>query len=185
MAQQLQTIYDELLVLRYQAGEDAALNLIVQRWQLPLTKFAQVVCKRPDIAGDAVQETWLAIVHGIDQLADASRFKQWMFRILHRKCIDQLRRKPATIEPDEVAGSRVAETQFEHHDEIQYCLAQLSDAHRTVLALHYLEDMEVEEIAQIVSVPSGTVKSRLHHARNEFRKALALTAENLSKQDIR
>ena len=71
---------------------------------------------------------------------------------------------------------------IENQQEIALILGSLSDAHRTVLALHYLHDMEVREISALLNIPVGTVKSRLHHARQAFKKILMKETETETEE---
>ncbi len=172
-------IYDELLVLRCQDGEQMAFEILVQRWQISLIKFANVVCRDNDIATEAVQESWVSIIRGISKLRDPASFRYWALRIVHRKCIDLIRtnvrgqtRESAT-DPDTLSAVTAGDLDsLEDQQEITLILNSLSEAHRTVLALHYLHDMELTEIADLLDIPNGTVKSRLHHARDAFKKSL-------------
>jgi RNA polymerase sigma-70 factor (ECF subfamily) len=119
------------------------------------------------------QETWLAIVRGISRLSDPARFKSWAYRIATNKARDwiagavEARRVPAELasgEPEECEPPR-----RETSDELQTILARLPQDGRAVLTLYYLEGFAVADIATILHVPPGTVKSRLHNARNELK----------------
>ena len=173
MIKQVDKIYDELLVMRCQGGEQMAFEILVQRWQIPLVKFATIVCRNNELAREAVQDSWLAIIRGIKKLRDPARFRHWALRIVHHKCVDLLRQqKPIGSTPAGSITGRHELDCFEDQEEIITILGSLNDAHRTVLALHYLQDMGVAEMSILLNIPDGTVKSRLHHAREAFRKIL-------------
>ncbi|MCB1693773.1 MAG: hypothetical protein KDI19_13480, partial [Pseudomonadales bacterium] len=91
MTHQSERIYDELLVLRCQDGDRDAMATLVKRWQQPLERFATFVARDPDLGREAVQEAWLSIIRGLARLEDPARYRQWMFRIVHNKCMDLLR----------------------------------------------------------------------------------------------
>lgn len=165
-------IVDELLILRCQDGERAAIEILVTRWQVPLLRFARIVTGDAELARDSVQDAWVAIIRGLHGLHDPSSYRSWMFRILHNKCIDRLRaQRPAGAQASEET-SRQQLKLVEDREQVMQAMGMLSEHHRVVLALHYLHDMSVVEIAASLDIPGGTVKSRLHHAREAFRGAL-------------
>lgn len=166
-------IYDEWLVLRCQSGDRAAITALAQRWQKPMLQFATVVTGQRDLAHEAVQDAWLAIIRSIHKLRDPARCQQWMFRIVHNKCVDCLRAAPRAAQPAEEPEADTARMDgIDNRDTVLRVLKALSEDHRTVLALHYLYDMEVNDIAASLDIPAGTVKSRLFNARESFRSAL-------------
>lgn len=174
-------ILDELLVLRSQSGEAAALELLARRWHPRILARAARLTGQPEIAPDVAQEAWLAVVRGLGRLHDPARFKGWLHRIVANKCADWIRGEQRRRRLDE----RVAREQ-EHEPEtapgpdgrdhqiarLRSALRALPEDRRTLLALFYLEGLSVQEIAAALEVPAGTVKSRLFHAREHLRKAL-------------
>ncbi len=164
---------DELLVMDCQDGSRQAMELLVSRWQERLWRYALRLTGRPEAAWDVTQESWLAIVRGISRLNDPARFAPWAYRIVTNKANDWLRRNARTIHlpPDfDVEARRPDEQQTAIvADDLQSVLPRLSNASRTVLTLHYLEGFGLADIAGILHVPQGTVKSRLHAARNELK----------------
>jgi RNA polymerase sigma-70 factor, ECF subfamily len=176
-------IHDEWLVLRCQAGEKAALPLLVDRWQARLYRFARRLVDRADVAGDVMQEAWLAIVRSLERLDDPARFGPWAYRIVTNKCRDRVRervRQRDRSEKGDVAVEDISAPECAdaaHHSAgrneslhaLRLALRELSPAHRAVLALHYLDGMGISEIAFAMGTPEGTVKSRLHHARERLR----------------
>lgn len=86
-------IYDELLVLKCQQGNRAAFDELVTRWQKRLWLYAFQVIRSESAAWDIVQETWLAIIKGLNKLSDVAVFPRWSFKILNNKCVDYLRRE--------------------------------------------------------------------------------------------
>ena len=193
MTNKADKIYDELLVLRCQDGEQMALEILVQRWQLPLLKFASIVCRNnvyrnDDLAREAVQDSWIAIIRSIRKLRDPARFRYWALKIVHRKSIDLLRlskkRSESEVNRESIPEEKSRDLDgFEDQQQIFTLLQSLSEAHRTVLALHYLQDMALTEISELLDVPNGTVKSRLHHAREALKNSLQTTpANNTCKQ---
>lgn len=169
---------DELLVLRCQEGDAEAFELLVGRWQRRLWRHAWRLTGDESAAWDAVQETWIGISRGMARLTDAGAFPAWAYQIVSNKCRDSVRgdrrRRDATEAyfkwmQEEEQDATIAE---EQHSNLQEALEQLSGPDRAVLSLRYEENFDTAEIASILGVPEGTVKSRLFHARKRLRKYL-------------
>lgn len=174
-------IQDELLVLQCQEGDDDALKALIARWQPRLARLAWRLMGEREAARDVVQDAWLAIVRSLSRLDDPARFRSWAYRIVSNKCADWIRRRSVrrrtAKELRDVAPSTPGDSsnQTDSADDVGRmldALAKLPDEQRAVLSLHYLDEMGVREIAEVLDVPEGTVKSRLHHARNRLKEAL-------------
>jgi RNA polymerase sigma-70 factor, ECF subfamily len=165
---------DELLVLRCQEGDITAFSDLVRRWQEPLWRYARNLTNEDDAAWEVVQETWFAVAKGLPKLQDAACFPAWCYQILSHKARDWIRREsrrrkahqgyqadhpgPAT-DPPAQAGQSL--------DEV---LKGLPADMREILLLRYDRDFNTAEIADILAIPEGTVKSRLFYARNQIRQ---------------
>ena len=168
-------------MLQCQEGDGDALEALIARWQPRLARLAWRLTGEREAARDAVQDSWLAIVRGLKRLDDPARFRWWAYRIVTNKCADWIRRRSirrgAAKELRDVAASKRDDSlnQTDSADDAARMLdamAKLLDEQRAVLSLHYLDEMGVREIAGVLDVPEGTVKSRLHHARNRLKEAL-------------
>jgi RNA polymerase sigma-70 factor (ECF subfamily) len=179
---------DELLVLRCQEGDAEAFELLVGRWQRRLWRHAWRLTGDESAAWDAVQETWVGISRGIVRLADAAAFPAWAYRIVTNKCRDSIRREKRRRAAAETYSERTqregraAATAEEQHSNLKEALDQLSGPDRAVLSLRYEEDFDTAEIASILGVPEGTVKSRLFYARGRLRKYLEKNDERARKR---
>lgn len=164
---------DELLILRCQTGDSAAFDELTGRWQERLWRYAFNLVGENDAAWDAVQETWIAVVRGVKQLEDDRAFPKWIYRILSNKCADQIRTRQRQRKVDEDASF---ETECAHTDDVvqslEEALTRLSGEARALLALHYTDGYDMGEIAEILGIPEGTVKSRLSTARERLRKLM-------------
>jgi RNA polymerase sigma-70 factor (ECF subfamily) len=138
-------------------------------------RLARAILLDDGEAEDAVQEASLAAWRRRDSLRDADRFDVWFDRILVNQCRDQLRRRrravrvtapPIGFEP--VAGAPETGTDAD----LDRALDALDADHRIVVLLRYWQDRTVEDIADRVGIPAGTVKSRLHHALRTLRATL-------------
>jgi len=169
---------DELLVLRCQEGDTEAFELLVGRWQRRLWRHAWRLTGDESAAWDAIQETWIGICRGIDRLVDAAAFPAWAYQIVSNKCRDSVRRERRRREATETYSEwmqreeQEAVIAEEQSGSLKEALERLSGPDRAVLSLRYEEDFGTAEIASILGVPEGTVKSRLFYARQRLRKYL-------------
>jgi RNA polymerase sigma-70 factor, ECF subfamily len=168
-------IYQQLLALRCRRGDRDAWRDLISAWQPQLFYYIRRLVPQESDAWDVLQQTWLGAYQGIRSLTDPNRLAPWLYRIARNKAISQRRVKvPETIDADviEPAAEETGQIEFDNAEAVHVALDQLSLAHREVLTLHFLQDLSVDEIAGVVNIPPGTVKSRLHHARRELRQVL-------------
>jgi RNA polymerase sigma-70 factor, ECF subfamily len=173
---QQERLNDELLVLRCQEGDTEAFELLVGRWQRRLWRHAWRLTGDESAAWDAIQEAWIGISRGIGRLADAAAFPAWAYQIVSNKCRDSVRREQRRREATETysewmqRAGQDASVAEEQHSDLREALEQLSGPDRAVISLRYEEEFGTAEIACILGVPEGTVKSRLFYARQRLRK---------------
>lgn len=163
-------LQDELRVLGAQSGDREAFRALVQRWQEPLWRHAWRLTGRPEVASDVVQDAWLTIATKIGALREPGSFRAWAYRIVTRGAHAALRRAPplALAEVDGLPAPE-ADEPSDAIELLRRALRRLPGDRRTVLALHYVDGLELTEIATALGIPEGTVKSRLHTARAELR----------------
>jgi RNA polymerase sigma-70 factor (ECF subfamily) len=128
-------------------------------------------------AEDALQDIWLAVFRAVPRLADLGAFRAWLYRIARDRVARQLRvRRPPQQRLDEVdvPDGRADADCFTAEDAqaIHAALDELSAEHREALVLRYVEGMSYEEIAQVAGCQVGTVRSRLHYAKQALRGVL-------------
>lgn len=168
----------ELLVLQAQGGDPAAFGQLVEACHPALLRHAGRHLGDPELARDAAQDAWHAIVRSLRQLDDPARFVAWALAITARRAIDLGRRRGRQVDGaaaeslQDVAAPAAADA-ADHDDRLRRAVARLDFAHRVVVELHYREGLAVAEIAAVVGVPAGTVKTRLFHARKRLRAELA------------
>jgi RNA polymerase sigma factor (sigma-70 family) len=168
---------DELLAVRCQLGEPDALDALIARWHPALWSYLRRVTGNPDAAADALQETWLRILRGLPRLREPARLRSWMFSIARRVLMDRWRTQYAAPVFAEVEPLDLAEPDDRHDaalaaEELQAALDMLPPPERELLALFYLEELSLSELADVLVVPVGTVKSRLFRARRMLRERL-------------
>lgn len=172
-----------LLVLRCQAGDDGAFEDLYAEFGPRTSRYLASLVG--DFAADDIQqEVWLTVYRRISSLADPARFRTWLFAAARNRAIDWLRRvKRESLLFDEDAAGLVDETapatdstgarSFDDED-VRAAMAALPPAHREVLLLRYRNEMSYAEIGLVTGCPIGTVRSRLHHARNALEQQLAV-----------
>ena len=181
-------IFDEWLVLRCQGGDSAALALLVNRWQPRLIGLAIRMLEDRDLAEDVVQSAWVDIVKRIGSLNDPKAIRPWLFRIVANKCTDVIRKRSSQRKTQSATDLKdIADPDLQQRSDQQQrseqvahlrrIIKSLDDTHREVLRMHYLEQSSIEAIAATLSIPEGTVKSRLYHARQKLKNSLGETHE--------
>ncbi|HNP18038.1 MAG TPA: RNA polymerase sigma factor [Fulvivirga sp.] len=162
-------IFDELLILKCREGDTKAFELLVKRWSKKLIFFAYKFTNNIEAARDVTQESWISIHKGLRKLQEPSKFKSWAFRITHNKSIDYLRQQKkqelAEIEP-------VIEDDLDNDQwpTVNALLLNMPKQHKTVLTLFYLEQQSIRQIASILKLSEGTVKSRIFYAREHLKR---------------
>ncbi|WP_436760149.1 RNA polymerase sigma factor [Streptosporangium sp. V21-05] len=170
---------DELLVVRCRLGEREAFAELVRAWHDPVWNYVRGMLG-PSRADDVAQEVWVAVVRGLPRLREPGRFAPWLFTIARRAVADRLREEyarpevpaeeeRASADPGDLADP--ADALVDRAD-LLAGLSGLPVREREVLVLFYLQDLSLEDCAQICAVPVGTVKSRLSRARRMLRDRL-------------
>jgi RNA polymerase sigma-70 factor (ECF subfamily) len=177
-------IFQELLVLRCRRGDPAAWRDLIRHWERRLFYYVRRIVGGERDAWDVLQQTWLAAYKALPALNDPRALRAWLYRIAHGRAVSHLRRAGAAPDagaagiddaadvPDDAAGAGDPSFSAETADVVHAGLSELSLAHRAVLTLYFLEDASVDEVAAILDVPAGTVKSRLFHAKRALRAAI-------------
>ncbi len=176
---------DELPVGEARGGNAAAWAALFWRFRLPLFVYVCQFLQSREDAFDIVQETFCNATRYLGNLRDDAKFASWLFHIAHQKCLRHWERqgkKTALAEPfddaqaaelhDKADNPRDWLIRKEREGEIMALIEKLPWPQRSVLILHCVEDFPLEEIAEILTVPVGTVKSRLHHAKRTLREWL-------------
>jgi RNA polymerase sigma-70 factor (ECF subfamily) len=169
---------DEWIAVRCQLGEREAFDELIQRWHGPIWQYVRSL-NDDDAAQDIAQDIWLRVLRGIGGLRDPAKLRSWLFGIAHRTWIDTLRKKYAVViaDIDEVDQRELPEPGLSEDLEqelaaMEHELTRLPAIEREALTLFYLRELSLQEIAQALEIPVGTVKSRLHRARRLLRREL-------------
>lgn len=155
-------------------GNREALGQLVQLHYSRVYRF----CARrigDDLAPDAAQETFVTMQKSLRGFEAKSRFDTWLLGIAHNQCRTLIRKKklePLSLQHwMELQAPQVGD-QLLNREALRCALEKLSDEHREVIFLHEIEGLRYAEIAEILDIPEGTVKSRLYHAFRDMRKYL-------------
>ena len=173
---------DARLVVSARAGDAQAFDRLVARWHPRLLRHARRLTGDADAARDVTQDTWVAIVRGLGRLREPATFGPWALRITPRRCADWIGHRQAVrawdtaVEPTSAAPSASA-VSSDDGMRLREALRRLDRDERVLLSLFYIEGYAVTEIAQILGIPAGTVKSRLFNARATLRTALEVRNE--------
>jgi RNA polymerase sigma-70 factor, ECF subfamily len=167
----------EWLALRCQAGDADALADLIAVMERPLLYYATSVTGNQDTALDVLQDVWIKVLRGIRKLKDPGSLKPWLYAITHGVAVDRVRRnyKRDKAEQTQIDDSLNAEEpSFDNDDAaaIHDALARLGVKHREVLVLHFLQDLSILEIADVVGCSEGTIKSRIHYAKRQMKQIL-------------
>jgi RNA polymerase sigma-70 factor (ECF subfamily) len=167
-------------VLRAQSGDREALNELLKAIQEPLYRYISSLVSQQHLAEDILQEVFIRIHRKLGWLREPKLFRPWAFRVAtnetfrrlkqERRWLDQVRDEdalkaiPAPPPREEFAPEVV--------ERIPQLLDNLSPASRAVIVLYYLHEMSLEEVAAVLAIPKGTVKSRLAYGLESLRRCL-------------
>lgn len=182
---------DRRLIAEVLAGRTAAYAELVRRYEVRLYHVARRILDNVEDAADAVQETFVNAYQSLGSFKGDAEFYTWLYRIAFNTAISvKRRRRPAgsldrrtdddrSAEPGDRRYDTDPSAGLERSDDekmLMDALRKLSEEHRRVLVLKDLEGMRYDEIAAVIGVPVGTVRSRLNRARLELRSLLNPTA---------
>lgn len=179
-------------------GHEGAFRELVRRYQRPVFSLIYRMVRDRELAEDLVQETFVKVLNAIDRYRAEFKFSSWVFKIANNAAIDHLRRRELdtlSIEgrPDAVTRERQEATALQISDrgespleelearelgtQIELAIGELRPEYRACIILRHVEDRPYEEIAAILGLPLGTVKTYIHRARAELKAALASLKE--------
>jgi len=165
------------LVRRAREGDHAAFTALVDVLLRRLDGAAWLILRDNELAQDAVQDALLRAWRDLPGLRDVDRFEAWVHRLTVHACLDlarRRRRRPIEVEISPLDAPAVTDTasQLADRELLDRALARLDDGHRAVVVLHHYLGMPFSEIAGTLSIPVGTVKSRMHHALRAMRASV-------------
>ena len=185
---------DQEVVLLARSGREAAYRELIRRYERPVFALLFRMLRDRELAEDLSQETFIKALNAIESYRPEFKFSSWIFKIANNAAIDHLRRRE--LDTLSLDGSPHAETPEamqatalqigarqespldtveakELGSEIEAAIGLLRPEYRSCILLRHVEGRAYEEIAEILDLPLGTVKTYIHRARNELRVALA------------
>jgi RNA polymerase sigma-70 factor (ECF subfamily) len=185
---------DQEVVLMARAGREAAYRELIRRYERPIFALLFRMVRDRELAEDLSQETFIKALNAIESYRPEFKFSSWIFKIANNAAIDHLRRRE--LDTLSLDGSPHAETpeamqatalQIGARQEspldaveakelggaIEVAIGRLRPEYRACILLRHVEGRAYEEIAEMLDLPLGTVKTYIHRARNELRQALA------------
>lgn len=189
----LANLPDADVVRLAQDGREAAYRELVRRYERPVFSLIYRMVRDRETAEDLAQDSFIKVLNHIDKYSPEFKFSSWLFKIANNVAIDHLRRKkldtvsmdgsPNASTRDEVEATQlqIAADQESALDELEArelgtelerAIASLRPQYRNCIMLRHVEGRAYEEIATILDLPLGTVKTYIHRARHELRRAL-------------
>jgi len=171
-------VQSELLVLRFQRGRREAFQELVRLWERPLFYYARRLVETEADAWDVLQQTWINVLKSIASFRTPENAVPWLYAIARNTVATHWRARHRQVDFQEERAelSEVAEEselpRFEDAEYVHQGLGRISLPHREVLTLFFLQDLSLDQMAEVLGVPKGTVKSRLHYAKLALRAAL-------------
>jgi RNA polymerase sigma-70 factor (ECF subfamily) len=185
---------DQEVVLLARGGQEAAYRELIRRYERPIFSLLYRMVRDRELAEDLAQETFVKALNAIESYRPEFKFSSWIFKIANNAAIDHLRRREldtlsldgsphaSTPEAIEATALQIGDRQESPLDTveakelgtaIEAAIGRLRPEYRSCILLRHVEGRPYEEIAEILSLPLGTVKTYIHRARNELRVALA------------
>ena len=168
----------ELWVIEAQSGCEKSFEKLCRHYHPALLRFSFKICGDENIARDAVQNSWMKLTKTLRRLQDPRAFKSWVYRLVRWQTLDIVKRSSnefieftSTELNDEIYVEHEEES-IDTEDKLKTLLTSLSELDKQVIHLFYLEEMRLVEIAHVLEVPVGTIKSRLNRARNNLKAQL-------------
>ena len=195
---EISTATDQEVVEWARQGHEHAYRELVRRYQRPVFSLIYRMVHDRERAEDLAQETFVKVLNALDSYRPQYKFSSWIFKIANNAAIDRLRRKELNTlsldgAPDAVTTERQegSSLQIAHSGEsplqelearelgsqIERAISQLRPEYRSCIMLRHVEGCAYEEIAEILDLPLGTVKTYIHRARSELRDLLEQVGE--------
>ncbi|MES2123313.1 MAG: sigma-70 family RNA polymerase sigma factor [Gemmatimonadota bacterium] len=190
---------DQEVVRHAVQGRESAYRELIRRYQRPVFSLVYRMVRDRELAEDLAQETFIKVLNAIDSYRPEYKFSSWIFKIANNAAIDHLRRRglntlsldgsPHAESADAIEATTLqisdgAENQLDEvasrelGSQIEDAINQLRPEYRSCIILRHIDGRPYEEIAEMLDLPLGTVKTYIHRARNELRILLADTRES-------
>jgi len=191
MVDALFSMSDEQAMWRVQTQDDErAFTRLVERWENPIRRLCTRMTGDPHRGEDLTQEAFARVFAKRKQYEPSGKFSTWLWRIAVNLCHDELRRRnrrgESSLDADPESGEAIPESEFaaseptpdkclmeqERGEMVRAALVRLPETYRTVLVMRHYEHLKFREIADVLEVPEGTVKSRMAEALTQMSRLL-------------
>jgi RNA polymerase sigma-70 factor (ECF subfamily) len=190
----LASLTDQEIVVLAREGREAAYRELIRRYERPVFSLVLRMVRNRQLAEDLAQETFIKALNAIGSYRPEFKFSSWIFKIANNAAIDHLRRKDLETlsldgSPNATTADEIEATVLQIGDRgatplaalearelgtaIEQAIGQLRPEYRSCILLRHVEGLAYEEIAQLLDLPLGTVKTYIHRARHELRDSLA------------
>ena len=180
---------DDILVKAHLKGDARAFQVLFEKYRGMVARIVFSIVKEETRVEDTVQDVFLLLYRNLGKFRGQSALKTWIYRITVNEALRAVNRNKrwvalpeGDLEPSQVPSTIVVFNhgespervlvEGERRELIQRAMENLKQQHRVILTLYYLEDLSVQEIADVLEIPEGSVKSRLFYARDALKNAL-------------
>nr|WP_298145066.1 sigma-70 family RNA polymerase sigma factor [uncultured Pseudomonas sp.] len=172
---------DERLLQRIAGQDQRALREFYQRFHGAVFQFSMRTLGNSADAAEVLNEVMLEVWRRADSFAGNSQVRTWVFSITRNKSVDLLRRKRPTTSLDDadIEDEQPAHCELsgaleldQRGEQVRHCVDKLKDSHRQVVYLAFFEELAYPQIAEIMGIPGGTVKTRMMHAKQQLLQCL-------------
>ncbi len=188
-----QELSDKDVIAQAREGRDSAFRELIRRYERPVFSVIYRMVRDRELSEDLAQDTFIKVLNALDKYDPSYKFSSWIFKIAHNTTVDHLRKKrPDTLSLEGSPHARTQEqaeaTSFtavdtaedpEHYtesqeigSEIETAIGTLRPEYREAILLWHVEGRPYDEIAEIMDLPLGTVKTYIHRGRKELREKL-------------
>ena len=167
----------DLWVMDAKRGDEKSFEQLFKYYQPSVLRYAYKMKSEQQMAQEATQNSWLKIAKTLPRLKDHRAFKSWLFQSVHWQMLDLIRKQQKdkqSVNLDDIEELPSDDIAFEYQEEnaIYSHISQLEPIDKQAIHLFYLEEMSLQEISIVLTVPIGTIKSRLNRARNILKQKL-------------
>ena len=185
----MHTLTDAELIRHLQSHSLDALGVLYDRYQNLVFRTALAITGDPDAAADLLQDVFLRLHRFSSHIDSARPLEPWLYRMTANLAYTWVKRHNRFVRSIEdvaewlIGGRKNAVQQAEYNDawnQLQQAVLALPLPHRMVVVMYYVNDLSLQEISEVLEIPLGTVKSRLHYGRQQLRTSLdQLSGETL------
>lgn len=174
----MQSKDEHILISKAKNGDIGAIEVLIEKYQPDVRKFALQVCRTNEDAEDAVQHTLFIVFSKVSSFRSAAKFTSWLFAIVKHECLRLIRTfkksqelNEEIIDPKALTDERISQLQLEQ--KLSEFIGNLEPIYREIILLRDIEGLSAPEVADKLGITIEAVKSRLHRARNEIRDQIA------------